>query len=147
MSVFCEAAERHNTIKKLTIMKRETLFKAWVPSANRMTDACTIFELCEIASKRKYGLQEELILLEFTGLKDKNGKKIFEGDILLSWYSRDTSGKDIIVMTTTVEHQMDHKSSGFEIPFLHTAKIIGNIYENPDLLDTEEAKSSELIAE
>jgi uncharacterized phage protein (TIGR01671 family) len=75
-------------------------------------------------------------IMQFTGLKDKNGKEIFEGDILKTWYSRDMSGLDIIKLIIEVEYEINEKSgtSGFEIPFLDHCEIIGNIFENPELI-------------
>ena len=73
-------------------------------------------------------------VMQFTGLKDKNGKEIYEGDILQYSYSRDTTGKDVITDTYTVEWDQLKEGVGFALPFLNNAEIIGNIYENPELL-------------
>ena len=73
---------------------------------------------------------------QFTGLLDKNGNEIYEGDILKSWYSRDLSMKDIVYTQEVVEYEIEQYlgEAGFEIPFLRNAQVIGNIYENPELI-------------
>lgn len=99
---------------------------------------------------KKFGANEnidEIELMQSTGLKDKNGKEIFEGDII-------TNGIDIVDVR-------NHETLGFytlvngrEVFFGHgtnieefeedvegvteVVEIIGNIYENPELLEDKE---------
>jgi uncharacterized phage protein (TIGR01671 family) len=77
-------------------------------------------------------------IMQFTGLKDKKGNDIYEGDILKSWYSRDTTGKDIVHTQETVEYEIKQYEgdAGYELLFLDKAEIIGNVYQNPELLET-----------
>ena len=75
---------------------------------------------------------------QYTGLKDKNGKEIYEGDIVKSaWHG--TTG----IVEFSIEDvgscgccYTEFKGSGFIAPYinLNEVEIIGNIYENPELL-------------
>ncbi len=101
---------------------------------------------------------DDFILMQYTGLKDKNGKEIYEGDILrvqTGWYKSaknevDKFDKGVKGETLwTVEHKIFNCEMGFMIYGLDRrfhklmtqsmmwntkAEVIGNIYENPELL-------------
>lgn len=69
-------------------------------------------------------------LMQFTGLKDKNGKEIYEGDIL-EYVERDWNKlKDLTVRCDVVFEDGAFKPSIDP----ENSEVIGNIYENPELL-------------
>ena len=82
---------------------------------------------------------EDVILMQSTGLFDRNGKEIFEGDIL---------GTKDGLLNGVVEYRSDLgmwtnsliRYNNFErlCSVASDREIIGNIYENPELLEVEE---------
>ena len=82
---------------------------------------------------------DEIELMQSTGLKDKNGKEIFEGDILKSnkyitsvFYER---GAYCVKFSRTPNTTVTMNVISFIEKY--KTKIIGNIYENPELLEVK----------
>ena len=74
---------------------------------------------------------------QYTGLPDKNGKKIFEGDICK--HRSNYSGEYIISVVTFTDGQflaMASENSGFNLS--DKLEIIGNIHDTPELLERSE---------
>ena len=94
-----------------------------------------------------YVFVDNLVIMQSTGLFDRNNKEIFEGDII-------TNGKDVMCMKrhNTLGFYVEQKGkvefiadSAVLEEFEEDAKeiadileIIGNIYENPELLEDKE---------
>lgn len=90
---------------------------------------------------------ENIILMQSTGLFDKNGKEIFEGDIIR--YNIDVvdiKRHPTFGFYTVLDGREGFFGEGMSIDnfeedakeFSETAEIIGNIYENPELLEVTE---------
>lgn len=104
-------------------------YRAWVKSEKRMYNVDSIdFEHSQVGINSVGWLNEhEIELMKSTGLRDKNGKLIFEGDIF-----KRNDGKICVVKWINdgwVAYWRDlmlHVSDGIE--------IIGNIHDTPSLL-------------
>ena len=75
----------------------------------------------------------EIVLLQYAGLKDKNGKKIYEGYII-----KKSSGAigEVVYLKATAGYKLYNNGQVFDL-FEADARyleIIGNVYENPELL-------------
>ena len=83
---------------------------------------------------------------QYTGLKDKNGKRIFEGDIVAqNWYDYDEPRDDSFGKVVFCEYDcsfsvMDVNKDGF-MPlgrcdsYHWEVEVIGNVHDNPELLE------------
>lgn len=86
-------------------------------------------------------LAEDLVLMQSTGLKDKNGKEIFEGDVV------DYKGRKAIIkwhgsyasFIYRFLDELQERVSEWDPLFLacYNFEVIGNIYENPELLEVK----------
>lgn len=132
---------------------REIKFRVWDKRTNRMhicgesTHDNMWFDENNIA--RYYNLQNgdgsgengSYELMEYTGLKDKNGIEIYEGDILLEHFGEAYQLKGVVKFSTQEVGSCgccydEFRGSGFiaEGMHFHRCEVIGNIYENPELL-------------
>lgn len=79
-----------------------------------------------------------VIIMQYTGLKDKNGVEIYEGDVLSGWIgSHWHSGEDKFEEVV----KYDEKTASYNFPAIEVRygdlRVIGNIYENPELLEVQ----------
>jgi uncharacterized phage protein (TIGR01671 family) len=80
---------------------------------------------------------------EFTGLADKNGRKIYEGDI---FKTTDSNGRCLVVVEWDNENARflgrDQRKRIWYVGREPAAEIIGNIHDNPELLKNSEGDDS-----
>lgn len=122
-------------------------FRAWDKTSKEMYDMEAInFNRGKFESIG-YGVTslrsaDKVELMQSTGLKDKNGKEIFEKDIL------DYNGRKVIVkwhgsyasFIYEFVDELENRVTEWQPLYLsyYHFEIIGNIYENPELLEVTE---------
>jgi len=123
---------------------REIKFRAWVKEKKAIFEVILIDYVTKkvtyIVERTGHLLNirhdkfNDVELMQYTGLKDKNGKEIYEGDIVTlhnSKYKVIFNSKEARFVLRDDEFEMN-------IPFTNNnnerMEIIGNVYENPELL-------------
>jgi uncharacterized phage protein (TIGR01671 family) len=122
-------------------------FRAWLKNDKEMIDVDEIHwfngELDIIGDYITFVRKaDEIELMQSTGLKDKNGKEIFEGDIV------DYKGREAVVKwhgsyASFIYRFVDgllERVSEWDPLFLayYNFEVMGNIYENPELLEVKD---------
>ena len=137
---------------------RQPKFRAWIEKYKEMLDVHSInFAVAEVRTYKSVGIKEKAIsnvftlldnvpyivkavIMQFTGLKDKNGVDIYE--------------KDYVILGNKGMYVIDFINGKFEAFYLNSdgsyddefegglancqskeMKVIGNIYQNPELLE------------
>ena len=152
---------------------REIKFRAFDKSAKVMIEDVTVYNgsegnVCHVGfslekAEKYYGdipdyieygddwvwLLENFEVVQYTGLKDKNGKEIYEGDIL-RWKCKKSGAqktkKHIVTLNwddpfgryaMTIYDNGERWAIGSSDWNIESREVIGNIYENPELLEGE----------
>ena len=128
---------------------REVKFRAWLPKQGRIYNWNEFYSIRRMIggkislslsqpSGASFTVYDNFTLMQYTGLKDKNGKEIYEGDILRGDCLNES------VYTVVCEYipeaaeyvLQNHKDYcvNLSVSLEGDFEIIGNIYENPELL-------------
>lgn len=128
-------------------------FRAWMPSLQWMCEVTAILfdeKSIDVYKTDDTGRvtemnvrQNEAVLMQSTGIKDTNGVEIFEGDVVTNGW------KWQVVTFGTQEVEEDfgnvriyrgfnlYLGGGYPNAVMSTFEVIGNVYENPELLEAD----------
>ena len=147
---------------------REIKFRLWDKDYNymiepedihpRVTSECITGDgkVLEVIENNSYmgtdinfdDISNNRILMQYTGLKDKNGKEIYEGDIVTNktkiFSGNGFKGKDLIMLVEWYQGECFYSLSVYDEEYWGLKKltkssasdieVIGNIYDNPELI-------------
>lgn len=110
-------------------------FITYIDKTNKTKD---ILE-SELESEKHY--IKEFEIMQWTGLKDRNGKEVYVGDIVKGYFNADVIESHICLILTDKEKKegcryflVENMLFGYEYPIPNEIEIVGNKYENPELL-------------
>ena len=120
---------------------REIKFRAWLKEHKSMIDVMeididnqTIFYYWFGDHDGHFENFNKIDLMEYTGLKDKNNKEIYEGDIVI----HHNKMHKIIFNAEEARFVLRDDEFELEIPFTNNnnkrMEVVGNIYENSELI-------------
>jgi hypothetical protein len=108
----------------------------WYQLPGHGTELMWGFDECEeplVVGEEPLVVGKDVEIVFFTGLHDKNGKEIYEGDIC-EWYIHKEIWRGEVYFDTEASAFLFCRASQWSIMEIHAPKIIGNIHESPELL-------------
>jgi len=142
-------------------MQRPIKFRAWDIDNKQMSQPFSWLALASGQFDQR--TLEAMNLLQYTGLKDKDGVEIYEGDLLrlpaknehekstynsfeVFWHDNDATPTDcgLVLGRLTAHGNSAGGYSGYKLipKDISTMEVIGNVHENPELLDVRPLKTA-----
>ena len=117
---------------------REIKFRFWDTEHCEMRAEFLLRELILIENMSNEDV-DSVVAMQFTGLKDKNGVEIYEGDLLKIYDNRNGYLQVEFVNSYVGGWVLTHPESVQKLSLgaraQNTIEVVGNIYENPELLN------------
>ena len=115
---------------------REIKFRTW----DKLNKEMINFESINFQERRvykdtvSYRKFNDIELMEYTGLKDMDGKEIYEGDILFESFREEYF--KVVFENGSFRAEADGYSLDLE-DYDDICEVVGNIYENPELIEED----------
>lgn len=118
-------------------------FRAWHKADEKMYEVYGFAQNKWFLKGKQFPMPNgAVVIMQYTGLKDRNGKEIYEGDIILFNNFGDTLDK--VVYSPGCFHT---SGGGYLLDEIREIEVIGNIYENPELLEEKRTLSKRWFTE
>jgi uncharacterized phage protein (TIGR01671 family) len=124
---------------------REIKFRAWDKDRGRMERSVGVNPFYVDDLDRRLWKHDEVELMQYTGLKDRNGKEIYEGDIIQTYLDGDKDTIHVVKWHGAKRYPAFDLSPYIDcdcnaMSYYHEGndagmEVIGNIYEHPHLLE------------
>ena len=119
---------------------REIKFRAYDSISKKMWE----WEDIKDISLNEFLTKEHYTIMQYTGLKDKNGKEIYEGDVVSGFQVAGMADENYVVEFMYASFVFKRGDTGLRLgpgPEMftlhnHEIEVIGNIHENPELLSS-----------
>lgn len=128
---------------------REIKCRAWDRETKKMTICRSLVEWLDAFAQFEYDTKnnqlsrvKQFVFMQYTGLKDKNGKEIYEGDIVYLIYNAEEHIYQVLFDETELDFKATNGENNYKNNFQYLTcceevEVIGNIYENKELLDVK----------
>ena len=126
--------------------QREIKFRAWLGEEMFYQDENTASRMnglerfaWKVGGIKRYNPK----IMQYIGLKDKNGKEIYEGDILYKRYEDNLESSGVVSWGKSINHSAEIETWCIKLEtgiywldrsIWEQYEVIGNIYENPELI-------------
>jgi len=128
---------------------KDIKFRAWDNTNKRMSAVAGLhffnggIDINVFADEDEWAEEPDLILMQYTGLKDKNGKEIYDGDIVnFKSYRKTANIGEVVYIDSLASFAvkywlvLDYLHELFSVHlYKDSLEVIGNIYENSELVN------------
>lgn len=126
---------------------REVKYRLWCKERQEMIDIrkmyfedgkLTAISCVDHDSNFEYFTEDnDHVLMQYTGLKDKNGREIYEGDILHIKTKKgyEHIGNIGVIRMSHTAYVVGTSTGEYLVVYCDELEVIGNIYENPEILE------------
>lgn len=121
-------------------MNREIKFRRFAKGCNEMvySDGIYLENFFRVVDNNPNNYE----IMQYTGLKDKNGKEIYEGDVVFRKSNDETLEVSMVKGCWALENKTFLYftiNMNIEDSRINSCEVIGNIFENPELLKGEKS--------